>query len=111
MGPLLLQRHLCIANGTRQGSVASRAFWNIYVDPLFSVLQELGESCHVVRVYVGLVGYADDIILLAPSRHAAQLMIKKCEQLCNANNIQFSTHEDPALSQSKAIYVVGPRHI
>ena len=89
--------------------MASPAFWNIYVDPLFTVLRELGVGCHVAGVYVGVVGYADDIILLAPSRHAAQLMLKTCEQFCDTNNIQFSTHEDPARSKSKAIYVVGPR--
>ena len=72
--------------------MASPAFWNIYVDPLFTVLRELGVGCHVAGVYVGVVGYADDIILLAPSRHAAQLMLKTCEQFCDANNIQFSTH-------------------
>ena len=36
-------------------------------------------------------------------------MLKKCEQFCDVNNIQFSTHEDPARSKSKAIYVVGPK--
>jgi hypothetical protein len=36
-------------------------------------------------------------------------MLNTCEQFCDANNIKFSTHEDPARSKSKAIYVVGPR--
>ena len=58
---------------------------------------------------MGVVGYADDIILFAPNRYAAQLMLKTWEQFCDANNIQFSTHKDPARSKSKAIYVVGPR--
>ena len=79
------------------------------MDPLLSVLREQGVGCHVAGVYVGVVGYADDIILLAPSRHAAQLILKTCEQFCDANNIQFSTNKDPARSKSKAIYVVGPR--
>ena len=40
---------------------------------------------------MGIVRYADDFILLVPSRHAAQMMLKKCEQFCTENNIQFST--------------------
>ena len=60
-------------------------------------------------VGVGVVGYADDLILLAPSRHAAQILLQKCEQFCWDNNIQFSTHEDPSRSKSKALFVVGPR--
>ena len=98
-----------ISNGTRQGSVASPAFWNLYLDPLFTLLRETGIGCHVAGLYVGVVGYADDLILLAPSRHAAQIMLQKCEKFCMENNIQFSTHEDPSRSKSKALNVVGPR--
>ena len=58
---------------------------------------------------MSVVGYADDPILLAPSRQAAQLMLQKWEQLCMENNIQFSPHTDPSYSKSKVIYVVGPR--
>ena len=98
-----------ISNGTRQGSVASPAFWNIYLDPLFTALREMGVGCHVAGVFMGVVGYADDLILLAPSRQAAQMMLKKCEQFCRENNIQFSMDKDPRRSKSKAIYIVGPR--
>ena len=98
-----------ISNGTRQGSVASPAFWNIYLDPLLTKLREMGVGCHVGGLFVGVVGYADDLILLAPSRHAAQVMLKTCEPFCAENNIKFSTDVDPSKSKSKAIYVVGPR--
>ena len=56
---------------------------------------------------MGVVYYANDRILLSPSRHAAQIMLSKCEQFCLENNIQFSTHEDASKSKSKAIYTVG----
>ena len=98
-----------ITNGTRQGSVASPAFWTLYLDPLFTVLREAGVGCHIQGVFVGVVGYADDLILLAPNRQAAQLMLQSCEKFCTTNNIQFSTHEDPSHSKRKSIYVVGPR--
>lgn len=59
--------------------------------------------------YVGVVGYADDLILLAPCRDAASKMLKTCEDFTKENNIQFSVHEDPTKSKSKSLYVVGPR--
>ena len=98
-----------IANGTRQGSVASPAFWNIYLDPLFGELRAAGVGCHMAGMFVGVVGFADDLLLLAPSRHAAQLMLRTCETYAEENNIKFSTHEDPSHSKSKVLYVVGPR--
>jgi hypothetical protein len=81
----------------------------MYLDPLLALLRESGVGCHVGGVYVGVVGYADDILLLAPSREAAQKMINICEKFTLENNIQFSTDDDPSKSKSKVIYVVGPR--
>ena len=66
--------------------MASPAFWNIYLDPLLTKLREMGVGCHVGGLFVGVVGYADDLILLAPSRHAAQVMLKTCELFCAENN-------------------------
>ena len=45
-----------ISNRTRQGSVASPAFWNIYLDPLFAELRAADVGCHLARVYLGVVG-------------------------------------------------------
>ena len=98
-----------IENGTRQGSVASPAFWSVYLDPLFARLREAGFGCHIGGVYVGVVGYADDLLLLAPTRDAAQKMLEICEDFTDKNNIQFSTNVDPGKSKSKALYVLGPR--
>ena len=98
-----------IENGTRQGSVASPAFWSVYLDPLFTRLREAGFGCHVGGVYVGVVGYCDDLLLLAPTRDSAQKMLEICESFTAENNIQFSTNEDPVKSKSKVLYVVGPR--
>ena len=98
-----------ISNGTRQGSVASPAFWSIYLDPLFSLLRERGVGCTIGGLYVGVVGYADDLILLAPCQDAASKMLKTCEDFTKENNIKFSVHEDPSKSKSKCLYVVGSR--
>ena len=47
---------------------------------------------------MGAVGYADDLILLAPSRGDAQKMLKRCESFAQEHNILFSTDPDPAKS-------------
>ncbi len=98
-----------ISNGTRQGSVASPAFWSLYLNPIFHQLRSSGIGCHIGGLYVGVVGYADDLLLLAPNREAAMKMLKICETFTEAHNIKFSTNEDPSKSKSKAIYMVGQR--
>ena len=96
-----------IRNGTRQGSVASPSFWAIYLNPLFEELREAGVGCRIGGLWIGMIGYADDIILLAPTRSAAQKMLNICEDFAKRYNIKYSTNEDPKQSKSKAMYIVG----
>ena len=81
---------LGIVNGTRQGFVASPAFWCIYMDHLFAVLPEAGVSCHLASVFVRVVRYANDLLQLPPSRNTAYLMLRTCEEFTRKNHIQFS---------------------
>ena len=98
-----------ISNGTRQGSVASPALWCVYLDMLIKELRELGLGCHVGGLFMGAVVYADDILLMAPSRSASQAMLSKCEAYAEKNNIMFSTDPDPKKSKSKCILVCGTK--
>ena len=79
----------------------------IYMNPLFKLLRESGVGCYIGGVFVGLVIYADDIFLLAPNRKSAQILLSLCEKFAEENNIMFSTHNDPAKSRSKAMFMTG----
>ena len=59
---------------------------------------------------MGVIAYADDLVLLAPNRSAAQNMLTTCEKFAEENNIKFSTHENPEKSKSKALYIVGHKN-
>ena len=62
-----------IKNGTRQGSVASPAFWSVYLNPLIEELRAKGIGCHIAGMYMGVVAYADDIVLLTCLPHVKNL--------------------------------------
>ena len=96
-----------IRNGTRQGSIASPVLWAVYCDQLIQELRELGLGAYVAGVYMGVAAYADDLVLLAPSRHAMQKMLDLCEDYADRYNIMFSTDVNPQKSKSKCIYMVG----
>ena len=51
--------------------------------------------------------YADDLLLMAPTRSAMASMLKVCEEFAWKHNIGFSTHEDARLSKTKCLYMCG----
>ena len=67
-----------ISNGTRQGSVLSPALFAVYLDDLLVELRGLGLGCHVAGLWVGAVAFADDLLLMTPTRAAMARMFGKC---------------------------------
>ena len=96
-----------ITNGTRQGSVLSPTLFSVYLDDLLDRLRKLGVGCHVGGLWYGASCFADDLILLAPARTAAEMMLQCCEQYAKEHNLQFSTDPNPSRSKSKCIYFTG----
>ena len=100
-------RAFSLVNGTRQGSVLSPALFSLYMDDLLVRLRKAGVGCHLGSVFCGVVGYADDLLLLAPSRSAMEQMLRICEVYAEEHNLEFSTHPDPSKSKSKCIFMQG----
>ena len=96
-----------IGNGTRQGSVLSPLLFSIYLDDLLKKLRVLGLGCHIKGYWLGSSAYADDVILLAPSRDILQRMLYVCEEYANEHNLEFSTDPVPSKSKSKCIFFCG----
>ena len=65
-------------------------------------LRRSGVGCYIGGKFFGALGYADDIILLAPCRSAMQQMLTICENYGLKNNLQFSTGINPEKSSLSA---------
>ena len=92
----------------KQGSVLSPALFLFYMDDLFVLLRKSGAGCHLGGVFAGSVGYADDLLLLSPSRSGMEKMLRICEQYAMDTNLhKYSTHPDPVKSKSKCIFMSG----
>ena len=90
-----------IKNGVRQGTILSPCLFCVYLDSLLKTLRDSGLGCHIGGLYLGAVGYADDIILLSPSRDSHQLILKICEDFSNEHSMKFSTDLDPNKLKTK----------
>ena len=110
---ILQKAHVCwngevsdtfaIGNGVKQGGVLSPRLFCVYIDDLFSILRRKKTGCWVNGEFVGLLGYADDLLLLAPSRDALQEMISSCEEFASNANLAFSTHALPKKCKTKCM--------
>ena len=60
-------------------------------------------SCSLGSFYAGVHGYADDLLLLCPSRSGLQEMVDTCQRYAEEHRIQFSTHPEAEKSKTKGI--------
>ena len=96
-----------IGNGTRQGSIASPVFWAVYCDLLIKELRQLGVGANIAGVFMIAAAYADDLVLVAPTRHAILQIVAVYEDYAERNNVLFRTHQKPQLSKTKCIFMIG----
>ena len=69
-------RFFPISNGVKQGAILSAILYCVYTNGIFQELRRSKVGCFIGRNYVGVLGYADDLYLLAPSIDALQEMLK-----------------------------------
>ena len=79
-----------VTNGVKQGGVISPVLFTMYMDVLLKRLAAKQSGCWLAGRYCGSFAYADDVILLAPSRHALTCMLHTCTIFANEFNVLFN---------------------
>ena len=98
-----LSENFAILNGVKQGAVLSAILFCVYIDDLIKELRRKRDGCWIKHNYVGIIVYADDIVLLSPSIDGLQNMINTCTQYAEKHNLTFSTHVIPKKSKTKCV--------
>ena len=88
------------SNGVKQGGVLSPILFTLYIDILLSRLKSCGFGCYIGQSFVGALGYADDIVLLAPTRYSLSRLLKECELFSEEYLLTFNAN--------KSNYIVFP---
>ncbi len=65
--------------------------FSIYIDELIENLEKSGKGCWVGKQFYGVLVYADDIKLLAPSLTALQSMVDMCKRFGDKNDLFFNS--------------------
>ena len=92
-----------MTNGVRQGAILSGFAYCFYMNDLFSKLRKNKSGCWVRGTFLGILGYSDDSLLLAPSLDSLQEMIGICEEYAETHNLRFSTDKNPEKCKTKCL--------
>mgnify|MGYP001600180671 CR=1 FL=1 len=78
------------SNGIKQGGVLSPTLYWVYSDELFGRIARSRVGCYIGHEFVGALGYADDVALLAPTVIAAKQLLHVCEEFANEYSVLFN---------------------
>lgn len=78
-------------NGIKQGGVLSPVLFCIYIDELINRLIALNVGCFVGHKFVGVMTYADDVTLMAPTYEATVKMLDVCQKHAAEYDILFNS--------------------
>ena len=93
-----------VSCGIRQGAVLSPILFSIYIDDLFNVLSCSGFGCHINNVFYGIVGYADDLVLLSPDLQGLQCMFDIAKSFLDKLGLKISVDRiKPLKSKTKCL--------
>ncbi len=66
--------------GIRQGGVLSPYLFAVYIDSVIEKVRTSGHGCEINWAKLGILVYADDILLVAPTVHSLQILLSACEK-------------------------------
>jgi len=79
-----------VSNGVKQGAIVSPILFCVYIDTLLIELKKAGVGCFIGNWFVAALGYADDVILMAPTARAMRKMLGVCDKFASEFNVIFN---------------------
>lgn len=90
--------------GVLQGGVISPIFFICYIDVIYYTLKESGYGCYVTHLFMGLIGFADDHVILSPTKTGLYILLNVINAVAHDLNIKFNP------SKSKFIHFTKNRN-
>ena len=86
-----------VPSGTKQGGILSPSFFALYMHELIEKLIKSGYGAHVIQMCIACIFFADDIVLLSPSRHGLQGLLDICFSYCKEFCLDFNVKKSKVM--------------
>ena len=90
-----------IPTGTKQGGILSPDIFSKYLHDLIKQLQASGFGCHIIKLCIACIFFADDIVLLSPSRYGLQRLLDICANYCRKFCLDFNVNKSKVMIVSR----------
>ena len=97
-----------VTSGVKQGGVLSPIFFNVYINDLILKLKNAGCGCYINKKFFGAIMFADDLVLIAPTRSAMQLLIDISARYCDEHCLSFNAKKTKAMVFGKSFENISP---
>ena len=92
-----------IPTGTKQGGILSPDFFSMYMHDLIERLKLCGFGCDVIQMCISCIFFADDVVLLSPSRHGLQQLLNICATYCKEYCLDFNVKKSKIMIIGKKL--------
>ena len=83
-------------NGVKQGGVLSPYLFIFYYDKLSLTLNNLNVGCNF-NTRINHLFYADDLVLISPTKRGLQKLISECETFSRAHSVKFNIQKSKVM--------------
>ena len=86
-----------IPTGTKQGGILSPDFFALYMHDLIQILRSSGFGCNMIEICIACIFFADDVVLLSPSRFGLQKLLNICVMYCRKFCLDFNVKKSKVM--------------